>query len=328
MGGRYAGGGRSNSGNNLSASGSGGSGGSKATPTAVMRRADSSVSQGSRGAEDAAPTADAATKQRPSLKLLARTKPLDNALPCTATTQSSIFGGAKPRDETKFVAVAAEVAVETKTVAANDTSKDLTSGVAKMEISKSYVTAPTSDRHAVGNSKSIDNNGSKGSEATAAPAPENDEKEDNTAEPSKNSIERKDSRGGGGRGGGGRGRGGGKNRENGNGKQEGRRDSTRRPARGERVAGGRGRGGSEGRGEGRNNTSVSRNSKSTKNGTDSTSEKGKGKSGGVSSLGAAAGAGEVNPNSLPTMPTANETKKGPPKKVNSFAAFMDDSDSD
>ena len=40
----------------------------------------------------------------------------------------------------------------------------------------------------------------------------------------------------------------------------------------------------------------------------------------------AAAGGEVKP--LPTMPMANETKKVPPKKVNSFAAFMDDSDSD
>lgn len=323
MGGRYAGEGRSNSGNNLSASGSGGG---KTTPTAVMRRADSSASQGSRGVEDAAPATDAATKQRPSLKLLARTKPLDNAS-STATTQSSIFGRAKPRDETKFVAAAtAEATVETKTVAANDTSKDLTSGVAKMEITKSHVTAPASD-HAVGNSKSIDNNGSKGMEASAP------EKDDNTAEPSKHNIERKDSRGGGGRGGGGRGRGGDKNRENGDRKREGRRDSTRRPSRGVRVGGGRGRAGSEGRGEGRNTTSESRNSKSAKNGSGTTSGKsnagsGKGKSAGVSSLAAAAAAGEVNPNSLPTMLTTNETKKGPPKKVNSFAAFMDDSDSD
>ena len=30
---------------------------------------------------------------------------------------------------------------------------------------------------------------------------------------------------------------------------------------------------------------------------------------------------------MPTMPV-QETKKEPPKKVNSFAAFMDDSDSD
>ena len=332
MGGRYAGGGgRSNSGNNLSASGRGGGG--KTTPTAVMRRADSSASQGSRGEEDAAPAADTATKQRPSLKLLARTKPLDNALSSTATTQSSIFGGAKPRDETKFVAAAtAEAAVETKTVTVNDTSKNLTSGVATKEITKSDVTAPVSD-HAVGNSKSIGNNGSKGTEAAAAPALENNEKEDNTAEPSKNNIERKDSRGGGGRGRGGRGRGGGRNRENGDGKREGRRDSTRRPGRGERIAGGRGRGGSEGRGEGRNTTNESRNSKSTKYGSGTTSGKsnagsGMGKSGGVSSLAAAAAVGEINPNSLPTMPTSSDTKKGPPKKVNSFAAFMDDSDSD
>ncbi len=327
MGGRYAGGGRSNSGNNLSTSGSGGG---KTTPTAVMRRADSSASQGSRGVEDAAPAADAATKQRPSLKLSARTKPLGNALSSTTTTQSSIFGNAKPRDETKFVAAAtAEAAVETKTVAANDTRKKLTSGVAKMEILKSDVTAPASD-HAVGNSKSIDNNGSKGTEATA---PENYEKGDDTVEPSKNNTERKDSRGGGGRRGGGRGRGGGKNRENGDDKREGRRDSTRRPSRGVRVGGGRGRVGSEGRGEGRNTTSESRDSKSTKNGSGTTSGKsnagsGKGKSGGVSSLAAAAAAGEANPNTLPTMLTANETKKGPPKKDNSFAAFMEDSDSD
>lgn len=326
MGGRYAGG-RSNSGNNLNSSVIGGGGG-KTTPTAVMRRVDSSASQGTRDAEDAAP-ADVVTKQRPSLKLLARSKPLDNASSSAMTTQSSIFGGAKPRDESKFVAAQAEAAVETKAV--DDTRKDLASSVAKMVVSKSDVSAPVSDL-AVGNSNSLDNNGSEATETLAALTPENNDKE-----PPKTNHERKDSRGGGGRGGSGRGRGGNRNRENGDGKREGRRDSTVKSGRGERGAGGKGRGSSEGRGEGRSTNNERRNSKSTKNGSSTASgknnaESGKGKSGGVSSLAAAAAAatvaGEAIPKSLPTMPTASEIKKGPPKKVNSFAAFMDDSDSD
>jgi hypothetical protein len=48
--------------------------------------------------------------QRPSLKLQPRTKPFEHELPA-GVASSPIYGGAKPRDETKFV-----VAPEKKSV--------------------------------------------------------------------------------------------------------------------------------------------------------------------------------------------------------------------
>lgn len=246
MGGRYA---------TRSDSGSGRGGG-------TIKRNDSSVSQGSMGGGGG----DASARQRPSLKLAPRTKPVEKEE--GGTTQSSIFGGAKPRDESKFL--------EKKESSVDAAVKETTGSMKAMNVS---------DESGDANKDSIEAADVK------------------TSEPSEKQPPRRQDSKAGGRGG----------RKDNN----GRRDSTRKPGKdGERRGGGGGRGDkSRGRGEGGRNGKRN----STKSNGDSNEKT-------QSSLAAAAAAGASTP--AITMPVQTETKKGPPKKTNSFAAFMDDSDED
>lgn len=245
MGGRYA---RSDS-----ASGRGGS----------MKRNDSSASQGSGGMGGGG--GDTAARQRPSLKLAPRTKPVEKEE--GGTTQSSIFGGAKPRDESKFL--------EKKDSSVDAAVKDSTGSMKAMNVS---------DESGDANKDSIE-----AADAT-------------TSEPSEKQPHRRQDSKAGGRGG----------RKDNN----GRRDSTRKSGKdGERGRGGGGGRGEKGRGRGEGGRNGKRNS--TKSNGDSNDKT-------QSSLAAAAAAGASTPTPMPVQ----TEKKGPPKKTNSFAAFMDDSDED
>ena len=94
----------------------------------------------------------------------------------------------------------------------------------------------------------------------------------------------------------------------------GRRDSARKSGRGG-DRGGRGDKNRSGRGDGKNGKRNSTKSNSDNKNSDKTTQ---------SFLAAAAAAGSATP-----MPVKTEVaNKGPPKKTNSFAAFMDDSDED
>lgn len=227
-----------------------------------IKRNDSSVSQGSMGGGGG----DASARQRPSLKLAPRTKPVEKEE--GGTTQSSIFGGAKPRDESKFL--------EKKESSVDAAVKETTGSMKAMNVS---------DESGDANKDSIEAADVK------------------TSEPSEKQPPRRQDSKAGGRGG----------RKDNN----GRRDSTRKPGKdGERRGGGGGRGDkSRGRGEGGRNGKRN----STKSNGDSNEKT-------QSSLAAAAAAGASTP--AITMPVQTEAKKGPPKKTNSFAAFMDDSDED
>jgi hypothetical protein len=247
MGGRYA---------TRSDSGSGRGGG-------TIKRNDSSVSQGSMGGGGG----DASARQRPSLKLAPRTKPVEKEE--GGTTQSSIFGGAKPRDESKFL--------EKKESSVDAAVKETTGSMKAMNVS---------DESGDANKDSIEAADVK------------------TSEPSEKQPPRRQDSKAGGRGG----------RKDNN----GRRDSTRKPGKdGERRGGGGGGRGDKSRGRGEGGRNGKRNS--TKSNGDSNEKT-------QSSLAAAAAAGASTP--AITMPVQTETKKGPPKKTNSFAAFMDDSDED
>ncbi|KAL7452289.1 hypothetical protein ACHAWC_004019 [Mediolabrus comicus] len=249
MGGRYA---RSDSG---SARGGGGS----------IRRNDSTTSQGSIGMGGGG---DASARQRPSLKLAPRTKPLEKTE--GSTSQSSIFGGAKPRDESAFLEKK-----QPDLKAENTSVKETTASMGAMDVNKSNGSGDASKN---------------GDEATDVKVKEPTEKQP---------PRRQDSKAGG--------RGGRKD-------NNGRRDSTRKSGRGG-DRGGRGDKNRSGRGDGRNGKRNSTKSNSDNKNNDKTTQ---------SSLAAAAAAGSSVP-----MPVKTEvTNKGPPKKTNSFAAFMDDSDED
>ena len=249
MGGRYAA--RSDSG---SVRGGGGGGGS-------IKRNDSSLSQGSGGMGGGGGGGDASARQRPSLKLAPRTKPVEKA---GGAIQASIFGGAKPRDESKFV--------EKKE--SNDAEvKEATGSLKAMNVS---------DESGDANKDSTETVDAKASEPNEKQPPR-----------------RQDSKAGG--------RGGRKD-------NNGRRDSTRKSGRdGERRGGGRG---DKNRGRGEGGRNGKRNSTKSNNGDSNDKSQ--------SSLAAAAAAGK----STPAIPVQTEAKRAPPKKINSFAAFMDDSDED
>ena len=239
----------------------------------ALRRNDSSASQGS-GIGGVAAGGDASARQRPSLKLAPRTKPLENT-EGGSTSQSSIFGGAKPRDESKFLEKKqSDLNVEDVAI------KEATSSMGSMDVNKNEA----------GDAR-------KNSNETA------DTKRNEQSD--KQTPRRQDSKAGG--------RGGGKKESN------GRRDITRKSGRG--GGGERGSVGGSGRGEkNRGRGEGGRNGKrnSTKSYADNN---------GVSSLAAAASAGSSSP-TPPVMPVKTEPTKVPPKKSNSFAAFMDDSDED
>jgi RNA recognition motif-containing protein len=248
MGGRYA---RSDSG---TARGGGGS----------IRRNDSTTSQGSSGMGGGG-GGDSSARQRPSLKLAPRTKPLEKTE--GSTSQSSIFGGAKPRDESAFLEKK-----QSDLKAENTSVKETTASMGAMDVNKSN------------GSGDVSKNGDEATDVKKEPT-------------EKQPPRRQDSKAGG--------RGGRKD-------NNGRRDSTRKSGRGG-DRGGRGDKNRSGRGDGKNGkrNSTKSNSDNNKN-NDKTTQ---------SSLAAAAAAG--------SMPVKTEvTNKGPPKKTNSFAAFMDDSDED
>lgn len=361
MGGRYA---RGSSGGNLGSTGG-------PAPTAVMKRADSSASHGSSrdiggsvsgggGGGDAS----GAPRQRPSLKLLARTKPLEESK--ATTSQSSIFGGAKPRDETKFIAEKQKEEASKKEDSKkedakkeDDAVKEVASGIDKVEILKNEAREKS-----IKEPKKIEEIEKEGygeakdgwapapiEEPSAKVDPKDDSASQNTEDRSKGKpgYDRKDSRGGRG------GRGKGKNRENSDrgSKHEGegggrggggRRDSARKTGRGDGGGGGRGGGkreksergkggrggGGEGGGGGRGNAEKRQSSKSGggkgDNGKSGGAEEAGG-SGAPSSLAAAAAEGQKQQQQPPSAP-GKETKTAAPKKTNSFAAFMDDSDED
>ncbi|KAL7492135.1 hypothetical protein ACHAWT_001334 [Skeletonema menzelii] len=219
-----------------------------------MRRNDSSVSQGSAGGGGG----DAPPRQRPSLKLAPRTKPVDEQ-PDGGSTKASIFGGARPRDESKFL--------EKKESSVDDAAvKEATGSMKSMNV------------------KDESGDGKKDSTEAA---------DTKTSEPSEKQPPRRQESKTGGRGG----------------RKDGRRESTRKSGKdGERRGGGRG---DKNRGRGEGGRNGKRNS--TKSNGDSNEKP-------QSSLAAAAASG--------TVAAQAETKKAPPKKTNSFAAFMDDSDED
>jgi len=224
-----------------------------------IRRNDSSVSQGSIGGGGG----DAPARQRPSLKLAPRTKPVEKP---DGGAQTSIFGGARPRDESKFV--------EKK----------------ESSVADSAVKEATGSMNAI-NVKDESGDAAKDSVEAA---------DVKTSEPSEKQPPRRQDSKTGGRGG----------RKDNN----GRRDSARKSGKdGERRGGGRG---DKNRGRGEGGRNGKRNS--TKSNAESTEKP-------QSSLAAAAATGTAA--APAALPVQTETKKGP-KKSNSFAAFMDDSDED
>jgi hypothetical protein len=218
-------------------------------------------------------------RQRPSLKLAPRTKPLEED---TGGSRSSIFGDAKPRDEKEFEEKKAAEAAE----------KD--EGLKK-------VTSSMSDLEVVKESNGNDAKEERNEEAAPSDAQgdEKTEKQSETSPDRTKALHRKTSRGGG--------RGGDRPERN----NSDRKRDGRKPGRGE------GRGGA-GRGDKRNSERGGRSS-----GKDS------GKRPSVKATnGDAAKVGDAEPVSslaAAAMPVKQESK-APPKKTNSFAAFMDDSD--
>ena len=266
----------------------------------AIKRHDSSASHGS-GMSGSA-TGGGEGRQRPSLKLLARTKPVEN----TGTAQSSIFGGAKPRDESKFI--------EKK-----PSKDDVTSAMEKLDVKENGADDNTpgdneTPKTILEKPHESSNDGNQNEEEAG---PDTDNK---PSDARKQNFDRKDSKGSGRGGrGGGRREGSGRNKgENGDGrkKEGGRRDSTRKSGRGGRGGGKRE---NSDRGGGKDNRG-SKSKNGNREGKDNVKADGGGGDDSKSSL-AAAAAG------MPTMPV-KETKKVPPKKANSFAAFMDDSDED
>lgn len=289
-----------------------------------MRRGDSSLSSHGSGTHlggsvpggPGGNSSGGAPRQRPSLKLSARTKPLEDAGP--SKSQSSIFGGAKPRDESKHVvekkqAEQEELASSTTKEEEDVATKDVTSGMEKMEILNKpgvgvdALNDVALEPFAADTSSSSDKKSNNEGVVAAADATK---PPDETAK--KPTVERKDSRGGG------RGRGG-RGRDNSDRKREGRRDSTNKSGRGRGRGGGRRENSDSGRGRGDKRNNSKSNVKKSENGTNGSSS--------LAAAAAAAAAGSEVANKMPTMPVA-QSKKKPPKKINSFAALGFDSDSD
>lgn len=329
MGGRYS---RSNSSMSNSSNIGGGGGEMRRHSSHVstgMTRAASQGSVSGSGGDNAA--SGGPPKQRPSLKLAPRTKPLDETKTSGAT--SSIFGGAKPRDEKEWV--------NKKSVGSENAGGNVTSAMASLEVKDDDKTMPaekiepavdgaSNGPSAPAATKDAEPN-EKGSTSDDKPtSADRDDASTNTvpsvsshgnkgpSSPRRNNMERKGSRSGGGR--------------NSNGDRSfnsndrrgtNRRDSNRKSGSG-RGGGGRGdRGGRGGRGDGNSGAGRSGRKPPSSNGNS-----GKVNTNAPKAAPAANGGGAVSA-SVPasTMPTKKESK-APPKKANSFAAFMDDSDED
>mmetsp|Transcript_26388 Transcript_26388/g.56110 ORF Transcript_26388/g.56110 Transcript_26388/m.56110 type:complete len:651 (-) Transcript_26388:202-2154(-) len=325
-----------------------------------MKRTDSGASYGSNmgagmGGEKAIPAG--APRQRPSLKLLARSKPLEEASAGGGTPQSSIFGGAKPRDEMKIITEkkASKNDVTKDNTVKEDSTKDVTSSTAAKDIKdiKKNVEKPNpaTDEPTNNATAAVPKEGTEKSAPVAANATNNqNDKEDAPTsaaaasadaaaassatpnetfdEPNKKKTDRQDSRTGrGGRGGRGSSRreNSGK-RENGDGRggKKERRESARK-------SGKAGRGGGRGSGGGRKENSDRGVGKEGRNGSKRGGAKGnktvngdgKHSAGGDAS---AVAASQKPPAATPKSVPVKRERKTPPKKINSFAAFMDDSD--
>ncbi|KAL7518552.1 hypothetical protein ACHAWX_003369 [Stephanocyclus meneghinianus] len=289
----------------------GGSGSLRRNGNGMMKRTDSAASAGGGGL--VVPNSPA--KQRPSLKLAPRTKPLEDGN--ESASRSSIFGDAKPRDETKFEEkkAAAEAAATTDVTQIREEHivESVTSSMGAMEVKEesSETKKGANENAEASDSKEEDKNTKEKST----------EKQDDFTSISTKAWDRKTSRGTSSRGPSGRGgdRTKDKDSEDRNYKKDGRRDiSGRRPfGRGEGRGGGRGdRPRNTDRG-GRNNTREAgkRPSASTTKASNGDTAKVGGELVPTSSLSVAAAA----------VPLKKESK-APPKKANSFAAFMDESD--
>lgn len=301
MGGRYS---RSNSAMSTGSGAPGGGPGMRriGSGAAPPRRADSSSSHGGLGGAPATggDVPNSPARQRPSLKLVPRTKPLENA--AGSTTGSSIFGGAKPRDESKFI--------EKKEPASEKDVGEVTSAMDKVDVKESD--KPKEDSTPAVDTAATSNGDAPSSKNDSKTSTDNDKAEKLTeSSGQRRNIERKPSRGEGR----GRGRDGGErnDRRDGDG---GRREGgiQRKPSRGEgrgrgeRTRNGERSGGVGGGGGGRNGKEAGRRGSSTTKP--------------AVKDGDADAATSTTP--LP-LPVAAQSK-APPKKVNSFAAFMDDSD--
>ena len=265
QGGRY-----SRSASSMSQGSMGGSGSMRRNGSGMINRSDSTASTGSTGGQ---------ARQRPSLKLAPRTKPLEEN---AGGSRSSIFGDAKPRDEKEFEEKKAAEAARK-----DDGMKKVTNSMSDLEVVK-------------------ESNGTNGANENVdeqhGPAVAKDgvktEKQGETSSNQTKTLNRKSSRGAG--------RGGDKTERN----NSDRKRDGRKSGRGEGRGGGRGGDKRNNERNGRNNGKESGKRPSVKatNNSDST------KDAPVSSLAAAA-----------AMPVKQEAK-APPKKANSFAALLDDSD--
>ena len=133
MGGRYA---RSHSSSGDIGEGGwkrSGSGGAMATGGGAEGGLKRGTSHGSAHLGGVGGDASAPFKQRPSLKLAPRTKPLDDASKndsSVTSSKASIFGGAKPRDETEYEKRKSMLKIESEV-------NDATSSVAALEVNDS-----------------------------------------------------------------------------------------------------------------------------------------------------------------------------------------------
>ena len=239
----------------------------------MIKRSDSAASTGS----DA--VAAGQGRQRPSLKLAPRTKPLEEG---NVGSRSSIFGEAKPRDEKEFE--------EKKTAVPTEKEE----GVKK-------VTTSMSDLEVVQETSNGTNDGSNDKhDATEVKEQGGIEKNSEASSGQNKSSIRKPSRGAG--------RGGDRpERSNSDRKRDGRKS-------------GRGEGRGGGRGDKRNSERGGRN-----NGRESgTRSSGKATNGDAAKDGD--GAAPVSSLAAAAAMPAKQESKARPKKTNSFAAFMDDSD--
>lgn len=288
----------------------GGSGSLRRNGSGMMKRTDSAVSAGGGGL--IVPNSPA--KQRPSLKLAPRTKPLEDGN--GSASRSSIFGDAKPRDETKF---------EEKKAAAEAAA---TADVA--QIREEHVVESVTALLGVMEVKEESSESKKGpnEEADASDSKEEDkntkdksaEKQDEFTSISTKALDRKTSRGASSRGPSGRGGDRNKDSEDRNNRKDGRRDiSGRRP-----FGRGEGRGGG-GRGDRPRNTDRGGRNTTREAGKRPSASTTKASNGDTAKVG-----GELVPTTSLSVAAAavplKKESKAPPKKANSFAAFMDESD--
>eukprot|EP00804_Cyclotella_cryptica_P005505 CCRYP_003028-RA/>CCRYP_003028-RA protein AED:0.27 eAED:0.27 QI:238/1/1/1/1/1/3/156/552 len=311
QGGRYA---RSNSSLSVGSGVAGSGGGSlRRNGSGMMKRTDSAASTGAAGV--AVPNSP--VRQRPSLKLAPRTKPLEEGN--ASASRSSIFGDAKPRDESKFEekkAVAAGVVAASASVTQaieENVVENLTASMGAMEVKKE------SNESKEDTIEKAD--ASEGKEEDKTTNDKSMEKEDEFTSIPKKTLDRKTSRGAPQRGISGRGGDRTKDGEDRSNKKDGRKDSSgRRPS---------GRGEGQGRGGGGRGDRPRNNERGGRNNARDAGKRPSASNAKSSNGGTAKDGGTVVPTTSLAAAAALQPKKeskAPPKKINSFAAFMDESD--